>query len=278
MKKNILASSLIIAMTFSAITPLAIAFDDNSNKEQKPYIQFNEASDGSINDFMKEESLNQAASNNQSEAIIDNNNEGFSFWDFIMSLFSSNEEEKQDNTNQVESLKQITHIEVIAEQNDNTPKNIQEYLTTEEKVVTSTSLPEPLPVIKPIGKIASFDIPTKQNSCKDNIDDRVYQWKKNWESKDFEQYLSSYSKDFSANTTRSEWEELRKERIENSKFIKVTVKNLKIKEDNGIFHATFDQEFDSGNYKNKVVKRLTFNDIKGNCLITSEDVVKGKLY
>ncbi|MBX0311038.1 MAG: hypothetical protein JHC31_04440, partial [Sulfurihydrogenibium sp.] len=218
MKKNILVSSLIIAMTLSAITPLAIAFDDSSNNEQKPYIQLNETSNSSINDFMKEESLNKVTANNQSEATTENNNEEFSFWDFIVSLFSTKEEEKQDNTNQVESLNQTTHVEVVAEQNDNTPKIIQEYLTTEEKNITSTSLPEPTKFIKPIGKITSFDIPTKKNSCKDNIDDKMYQWKKNWESKDFEQYLSSYSKDFSANTTRSEWEELRKERIKNSKF------------------------------------------------------------
>lgn len=109
----------------------------------------------------------------------------------------------------------------------------------------------------------------------------VDSWRSDWESKNTDNYLSHYSKQFNNGDIGFEQFAAHKRRVNGNKsFINVHVENLSIyqhPDNQGMFIATFIQNYQSDNYSGSEIKRQYWVNEEGNWRIAYEGLPqKGK--
>ena len=109
------------------------------------------------------------------------------------------------------------------------------------------------------------------------IESSLNSWAKAWSSQDVTLYLESYSEEFvsSKGLSREEWEKERKIRLITPDYIKVNLSDIKVNQhDVDFVDVDFIQHYQSNNYNDEVIKRLTMQKIDSQWLIIKEKVLK----
>ncbi len=102
-------------------------------------------------------------------------------------------------------------------------------------------------------------------------------WSQAWSSKSVDAYLRMYATDFipSRGLKRPAWEQQRRQRLTAARYIKVAVSDPVIRPlADGTVRATFQQAYESDNYRDSVQKALTFKRVDGAWQITRERVLR----
>jgi tetratricopeptide (TPR) repeat protein len=134
------------------------------------------------------------------------------------------------------------------------------------------------PIEKPVEKITEkaaekADIP--KADANQAITSMVNKWTHAWSSKNTGEYLSHYASDFKTlkGESRTEWEKMRKERINAPKKIQVSVSNLKVtQKDERHASVTFRQHYSAGALNTSTTKTLVLIKSGDTWLIQQERV------
>ena len=120
--------------------------------------------------------------------------------------------------------------------------------------------------------LADSTASTKQNNANDVIE-AIKNWAGKWSAKDVEGYLASYTNDFKPDDglSRSKWASQRRIRLRKPRYIQVGVDNFQVNFI-GDAHArvTFEQDYKSDTYSDKVTKTLLMAYRNGRWLIAEE--------
>lgn len=116
----------------------------------------------------------------------------------------------------------------------------------------------------------------------DDIKGYIFEWKKAWENKDFDKYISFYSKSFRwEGGGLREWINYKRRTILTKKYIKVDISQLTIlayrdelKEEPTYYVVEFLQEYKSDTYSDKGIKRMYVIKEDGKLKILSEEFKK----
>jgi len=112
------------------------------------------------------------------------------------------------------------------------------------------------------------------------IENTLEEWKKEWENKDTEKYISFYDEKFySKGKNKQEWERYKERINRNKKYIKIKLSDIQIlpygKTSFGyVYVAFFKQYYNSSNFSGKTYKILYFVKRKDGWKILSENVIK----
>jgi len=112
------------------------------------------------------------------------------------------------------------------------------------------------------------------------IENTLEEWKKEWENKDTEKYISFYDEKFySRGKNKQEWERYKERINRNKKYIKIKLSDIQIlpygKTSFGyVYVAFFKQNYNSSNFSGKTYKILYFVKRKDGWKILSENVIK----
>ena len=90
-----------------------------------------------------------------------------------------------------------------------------------------------------------------------------------------EAYIASYAPEFkpSRGLSSTAWEKGRRKRLSNPAFIKITLSDIRVDfREEGLAKVTFEQEYQSDTYSDKVNKEMTVKMINNEWLITRERV------
>lgn len=124
------------------------------------------------------------------------------------------------------------------------------------------------------------EMPSLNPGIISDIKKTVEEWKKSWEKKDIEKYISFYDSQFySKKKNRDEWKK-HKERINKlKKYIKIKISEIQIlpygkTKFGDVYVAFFMQDYKSSNYSGKTYKILYFVKRKNGWKILSESSVK----
>jgi len=100
----------------------------------------------------------------------------------------------------------------------------------------------------------------------------VSNWSEAWSTKNLEVYFSSYESGFTGQLSdKKAWRQSRKNKILNVQKIKINLSDIQLVSGNdGSVDVTFNQNYQSGNYKDSGRKVLTLKKIDGRWLITQE--------
>ncbi len=115
----------------------------------------------------------------------------------------------------------------------------------------------------------------------DALPKTVETWLNAWNRKDVPGYLGAYSASFvpSQGMNRKQWEAMRTTRISKQGDAQIMIgKIVPVKCDALSAEVTFPQEYGSANYKDKVEKTLSLENVKGVWKISKETVTKGRSY
>ena len=121
---------------------------------------------------------------------------------------------------------------------------------------------------------ATIDAPKQLDRVK-AVTDAITQWTNSWSSKDVNGYIESYAPEFkpSKGLSRNAWEKGRKKRLSSPTFIKITLSNISINfRGENLAKVSFEQEYQSDTYRDKVNKEITLKMIDNEWLITRERV------
>ena len=121
---------------------------------------------------------------------------------------------------------------------------------------------------------ATIDAPKQLDRVK-AVTDVITQWSNSWSTKDVNGYIESYAPEFkpSKGLSRNAWEEGRKKRLSSPTFIKITLSNISINfRGENLAKVSFEQEYQSDTYRDKVNKEITLKMIDNEWLITREIV------
>ena len=118
----------------------------------------------------------------------------------------------------------------------------------------------------------------------DDVKNYILEWKNAWENKDFEKYISFYSKHFKwKGGGLKEWIDYKKRTVLKKKFIKVKISRLTImayrealNEEPLYYVAEFFQEYNSDSYSDKGMKRMYILREDGKLKIIAEEFQKIK--
>ena len=101
----------------------------------------------------------------------------------------------------------------------------------------------------------------------------IIQWKNAWENKNFETYISFYSKLFSdINRNYRQFYNFKRKTFRNIKEIKVSLQNIDIQNiENNQWKATFIQDYWTPNYQDYGIKSIYFENINNNFMIIREE-------
>ena len=115
----------------------------------------------------------------------------------------------------------------------------------------------------------------------DIINEIIMGWANSWQNKKLDEYFSYYKSDFTTNYFKDSkmWRADREKRISSKSEIVISIKNLSVEftiEDVEKAVAIFDQEYISGNYSDKVIKKITLIKNNNTWLIESEEILDGK--
>jgi len=113
----------------------------------------------------------------------------------------------------------------------------------------------------------------------DDVKGFILSWKKAWEEKNFEKYLSYYSKHFRwKGGGLKEWERYKRRTILSKKFINIKIKDITIvafakngEKEASYYLVEFFQEYNSDTYSDKGIKRLYILREGGRLKILSEE-------
>ncbi len=135
---------------------------------------------------------------------------------------------------------------------------------------------------KPVAAVLPVPVvPVNSGAQCSELPKAVDTWLDAWNRKDVTRYLESYSVNFvpTKGMNRTQWETLRKARIGKQGDIQITIgKVVPVKCDAQVAEVSFPQEYGSTNYKDKVEKTLSLENVKGVWKITKETVTKGRTY
>ena len=101
----------------------------------------------------------------------------------------------------------------------------------------------------------------------------LHAWTRAWSTKNIDDYLRLYGRNFipGEGKTRNQWENHRKQRINNSKSIKVKLSNIQVISELGnSAEIKFTQNYSSRSYKDQVVKVLTLSLEEDKLVIVGE--------
>ena len=121
---------------------------------------------------------------------------------------------------------------------------------------------------------ATIDAPKQLDRVK-AVTDAITQWTNSWSSKDVNGYIESYAPEFkpSKGLSRNAWEKGRKKRLSSPTFSKITLSNISINfRGENLAKVSFEQEYQSDTYRDKVNKEITLKMIDNKWLITRERV------
>ncbi|MBI3813093.1 MAG: SPOR domain-containing protein, partial [Nitrospinae bacterium] len=91
------------------------------------------------------------------------------------------------------------------------------------------------------------------------IRQKIMEWKKDWESKDLEKYISRYSKGFSSEGYNlSTWKESKNKFNRRHSNMEITIENIQIKKEKNLITASFLQKFKSDKIESSGRKLLYF--------------------
>jgi len=120
-------------------------------------------------------------------------------------------------------------------------------------------------------------LPVENTSAKEDesrlLSETVKAWAAAWSAQDVSKYLAFYAGQFNIpdGSSRSAWEKLRRERIENPKFIHVEVRNISIRiTDNEHAEVKFRQSYKASHLKSTNSKTLKMVKDNGKWLILEE--------
>ena len=149
---------------------------------------------------------------------------------------------------------------------------------------TFNSRPTSLPADpeKPVAVVVPAPTaPAQPNATCMELPKVVEDWLSAWNRKDVASYLATYSEQFvPANSLkRKQWETMRKSRIGKQGDLQIVIgKILPVQCDAKTAEVSFPQEYGSIDYKDKVEKTLSLENVKGIWKITKETVTKGRTY
>lgn len=127
--------------------------------------------------------------------------------------------------------------------------------------------------------IEESELPVQPKAAEESPDDIaigsfVRSWAEAWERKDVKAYLSHYAKDFSTpgGISMAAWEKQRYQRIGTANFIKIDIRDLKIKKETDTrAQVTFIQDYTSDTYGDLVAKSLDLVRENGGWAIATEE-------
>jgi len=136
---------------------------------------------------------------------------------------------------------------------------------------------EPAPLPK---SILTSAVPAEESvpmpvDAADRVQEQVYLWKEAWEAQDLGAYLSLYANSFkpSKGLSVNAWKAKRKKALNKPAGIHVEIVNMDIQVAADSVSVIFEQGYASGNYHDRVIKKLVFMMADG-WKITGESVVK----
>ena len=138
--------------------------------------------------------------------------------------------------------------------------------------IADTAIKEEKPVS--LTEKATIDAPKQLDRVK-AVTDAITQWTNSWSSKDVNGYIESYAPEFkpSKGLSRNAWEKGRKKRLSSPTFIKITLSNISINfRGENLAKVSFEQEYQSDTYRDKVNKEITLKMIDNEWLITRERI------
>jgi len=101
--------------------------------------------------------------------------------------------------------------------------------------------------------------------------DFVESWKKSWEKRDFEEYLSAYSPKFmNDNKNLQSWIDYKRKVLNKYEWIEVGISNMRIFQADEYIIAEYHQSFRTGIFHDEGTKRLYIVEIEGRLQIISE--------
>ncbi len=100
------------------------------------------------------------------------------------------------------------------------------------------------------------------SSIQENIQKQVEMWAFHWSDKDIISYLSMYSRDFigQQGENMSQWARARRAPLSKPGNISVQVSNFNTRIIDNDVHVSFDQNYNSSNYSDRVRKQLVFTN------------------
>ncbi|MDH5444088.1 MAG: tetratricopeptide repeat protein [Gammaproteobacteria bacterium] len=112
----------------------------------------------------------------------------------------------------------------------------------------------------------------KQTSGYQEASQVLNQWARAWTSKDAEQYIQFYSKDYSPpEISRGVWEQQRRERIRKPRWIRVKLRNIKLHSNrSGNLIIRLEQEYAADNYRDVTQKEFIMSKLSGEWRIVKE--------
>jgi len=131
-----------------------------------------------------------------------------------------------------------------------------------------------------VASVPAIAAATPKAIC-DALPKTVESWLDAWNSKDVARYLDAYSTHFvpTKGMNIKQWQAMRTARIGKQGDIQITIgKIIPVKCEAQSAEVSFPQEYGSANYKDKVEKNLSLENVNGIWKITKETVTKGRAY
>jgi len=142
------------------------------------------------------------------------------------------------------------------------------------------TLTTPTPVAVAPAPLAPPAPPANKALC-DAVAPSVEKWIASWNNKDLKGYLASYADGFvpAQGLSRSQWENLRKKRVNKQGGISTVLKNITPAQCDGkTTEVSFTQEYGSDDYRDTVEKTLSMEYVNGAWKILKETVTKGRTF
>ena len=137
----------------------------------------------------------------------------------------------------------------------------------EELLAEQSSSATTTPQSSPGAPITASDIVTAGiRSETQQVTDMINAWAQAWSDQDVERYLSFYAPDFRPpqNLSRAVWEQQRRERVTNPRFIRVALSDMDVRIiDETTARARFVQEYQSDSFNNQVIKTFQLKKRSG---------------
>lgn len=254
MKKRILSSLIVTAMSFSAL-----AFNYQEHEEGELNASKIITDYASSSEALKEKQVLDAEIEKIREYIQSNTTENVitnyvkETGDDNIGLERLKPELKTNHPIAIESVKKLETIEIEPAINPEAVKKLsQTYQHALKKMNTDTN----------------------PGACA-NYQKTIDAWKAGWVLQKTDRYFSQYDKNFKGEeSSRENWEKIRTSRIMNAKNISITIEPINFSFQDGLTTATFKQHYSSNHYSDKVIKTLTMRDVGGSCVIVNEKSVK----
>ena len=118
--------------------------------------------------------------------------------------------------------------------------------------------------------------PEERNKEAEEFVHLIDEWRRSWEEKKIDQYISFYHRNFfSSGKNREQWRQFKQQLTKKYRKINVGIKNLRVLKNNGLVLAEFIQEYQSDRIESSGVKRLYFKKNSRQWKIFGEYFIKG---